>query len=51
MEYQTFVGATRKGEHSISLCLNEMASNLDCICTDSFGCEKHSFYEEAIKKT
>jgi hypothetical protein len=28
-----------------------MASNLDCICTDSFGCEKHSFYKEAIKKT
>ena len=28
-----------------------MASNLDCICTDTFGCEKHSFYKEAIKKT
>jgi hypothetical protein len=28
-----------------------MASNLDCICTDIFGREKHSFYKEAIKKT
>jgi len=50
MEYQTFVFTTRKGKNSIiSLCFNGFQFRL--YLHDSFGCEKHSFYKEAIKKT
>ena len=49
MEYQIFVVTTRKGKKSISVCLNGFQFRL--YLHDSFGCEKHSFRKEAIKKT